>query len=106
MNRSINNLMNQMNLKKSLNTIKTVGQDLDYVLANETEYQFEIYIDRYNAVAFHIYGNTSSSYIEVRQWEDSQQAYGKAVYSLRSNSDVALFCNILISSSQIRARRQ
>ncbi|MEG2358726.1 hypothetical protein [Acinetobacter sp.] len=52
-----------MNLKKNLNTIKTVVKDLDYILSNETEYQFEGYIDRYNAAAFHVYGNARSGYI-------------------------------------------
>ena len=50
-----------------------------------------------------------SNYIEVSQWEGENEesgGYGRGVYSLRSYSDVVQFCNILLSSSNIRARRR
>ena len=67
------------------------------------------FIDNYNAVAFRIFANSSSGYIQVHQWEsgesDSDGKYGRGVYSLRNYSDVAHFCSILVASAYIRARR-
>ena len=81
-------------------------------VADEQGYELEgseLYIDKYNAVAFAIYEN-DSGYLQVHQWEyvndEGKGRYGRAVYSLRDVSDVVQFCNVLISSSNIRAKRR
>ena len=94
---------------KWVQTIKTVATELNYDIENSDNRQFYIYIDRWNAVAYRILNNKSSGYIEVAQWEGSSEedsTYGRCVYSLRSFSDVSHFCNILISSAAIRAKRK
>jgi hypothetical protein len=67
-----------------------------------------IYVDARHAAAFHIKLN-SANYLQVHQWEDAandgEGDYGRAVYSLRSYSDVVEFCNVLMASARLRARR-
>ncbi len=89
--------------------IKNVSLEQEYEINNEDNLKFQIYIDRWNAVAFEIYNNKSSGYIEVSQWEGNSEdnaIYGRSVYSIRNYSDVVNFCNILISSAKLRARRK
>ena len=89
--------------------IKDIAAEQNYKIANGDNLEFQLFIDRWNAVAFQIYVNKSSGYIEVSQWEgnsEDEAKYGRGVYSLRSLSDVNHFCSILISSSIIRARRK
>ncbi len=88
--------------------IQKVASEQDYEIENPENRKFYIHIDRWNAVAYQVWNNTSSSYIEVAQWEGNSEedaTYGRGVYSIRSYSDVIHFCNILISSAEIRARR-
>jgi hypothetical protein len=90
-------------------TIQEVAAEQKYEIENPDNQKFYIFIDRWNAVAYQVWNNKSSGYIEVSQWEGSSEetsTYGRGVYSLRSYSDVTHFCNILISSAAIRARRK
>ena len=89
--------------------IQDVANEQNYEIENPDYRKFQIFIDRWNAVAFQVFNNTSSGYIEVSQWEGESEedaGYGRGVYSLRSMSDVIEFCNILIASANIRARRR
>ncbi len=95
--------------EKWVQTIQTVASELNYEIEDSENQKFYIYIDRWNAVAYRVWDNKSSGYVEVAQWEGSSEkdsTYGRCVYSLRTFSDVSHFCNILISSAAIRARRQ
>ncbi len=95
-------------LDKWMLIIKDIASEQKYRIANGDKLQFQIFIKRWNAVAFQVYANKSSGYIEISQWEgntEEEAKYGRSVYSLRSYSDVNHFCNILIASSTIRARR-
>jgi len=88
--------------------IKEIGDEQGYEI-DGTGNSFEIYLDKWNAVHFSISENTAG-YLHVNQWEASPEnedgGFGRAVYSLRSASDVVQFCNILISSAALRAKRR
>lgn len=90
--------------------IQATAYEQGYDIENPESLKFNIFIDRWHAVAFQVWNNNSSGYIEVSQWEEGQlgedSTYGRGVYSLRSYSDVVQFCSILISSSSIRAKRK
>jgi len=98
-----------MNFDKLIEIIKEVAKEQKYE-TTDGERKFQIYIDKYNAVAFEIFANSSSGYIQVHQWEggDTEDTgrYGRGVYSLRNYSDVINFCQIMISSAAVRARRR
>lgn len=97
------------NQEKWVKTIQDVAIEQNYEIEKPDNLKFNIYIDRWNAVAFQVWNNKSSGYIEVAQWEgnsENESSYGRGIYSLRSFSDVTHFCNILISSAEIRARRK
>jgi hypothetical protein len=92
-----------------VNIIQKTALENDYDIENPENKKFYIYIERWNAVAYQVWNNKSSGYIEVAQWEGSSEeesTYGRGVYSIRSYTDAIHFCNILISSSTIRARRR
>lgn len=96
-----------MNHDKLVEIIKKVAAEQNYEIT-EGNKKFQIYIDKYNAVAFEILASSTSEYIQVHQWEESSDGtgkYGRAVYSLRSYSDTIHFCGIMIASATIRARR-
>lgn len=97
-----------MDFDKLVEIIKQVATEQNYEIT-EGSRKFKVYIDRHNAVAFEIWANSSSGYIQVHQWEERENEgdsqYGRSVYSLRNYSDVIHFCNIMISSTLIRARR-
>lgn len=95
-----------MNQDKLVEIIKKVATEQNYEIKGGNK-KFQIYIDKYNAVAFEILANSDSEYIQVHQWEESDGTgeYGRAVYSLRSYSDTIHFCGIMIASAAIRARR-
>lgn len=88
--------------------IKKVAEEQKYKV-NEGNKKFQVYLAGWHTVAFEIKEN-SAGYLQAHQWEpDNEQdygRYGRAVYSLRSVSDVIQFCSIMISSSAIRARRK
>lgn len=95
--------------EKWVEIIQRVAREQNYEIENPDNLKFDVFIDRWNAVAFQVWNNKSSGYIEVAQWEGNSEedaSYGRGVYSLRSFSDVSYFCNVLISSAAIRARRK
>lgn len=98
-----------MDLEKLVEIIKNVAEEQGYETTSGDK-KFEAFIDNYNAVAFEVWANTSSGYIQVHQWEPAGNEdggqYGRGVYSLRSYSDVIHFCSIMISSAAVRARRR
>ncbi|EMF8837578.1 hypothetical protein V4U24_003191 [Vibrio parahaemolyticus] len=94
-----------MDFDFAVEQIKAVGIEQGYEVG-DGDRSFEIFIDNHNAVAFKVIANSSSGYIQVHQWEDSEEGYGRGVYSLRNYSDVAHFCNILVASAHIRVRRR
>ncbi len=98
-----------MDFDTLVEVIKKVAEEQNYEITGGAK-KFQVYIDRYNAVAFEIQANTSSGYIQVHQWEggDSEEAgkYGRGVYSLRNYSDVVNFCSIMMASAAVRARRK
>lgn len=98
-----------MNFDVLVSIIKEVASEQGYEIT-KGEKKFEVYIDKYNAVAFSVWANTSSGYIQVHQWEggdtESTGQYGRGVYSLRDYSDVVHFCSIMMASASIRARRR
>lgn len=94
-----------MNFDALLNIIRNVAHEQDYEVT-EGARKFSVYIDKWNAVAFEVLANSSSGYIQIHQWEESESAHGRSVYSLRSYTDVVHFCNILTASASIRARRR
>ena len=68
-----------------------------------------LYIDKHHAVAFELKINRVG-FLQAHQWECGASGddgeYGRAVYSIRSYSDVAQFCVILLASSNLRAKRR
>lgn len=92
-----------------LNLIKQVAEEQGYEI-DGGEKRFFIYIDKWNSVAYKINENRAG-YLQVHQWEegtekDENGVYGRAVYSLRNVTDVVQFCNILLASSALRAKRR
>jgi len=83
--------------------IKQLAVEQNYVVEGN-----EIHLDKYNAVAYSIQIN-NAGYIQVHQWEYTDEngsgRYGRAVYSIRSISDAIQFCNVLMASAALRARR-
>lgn len=86
-----------------LKLIKWVAQEQKYKIEGN-ELDFQIYLGKKHGVAFRVFKN-SAEYIQIHQWEDGAEDYGRAVYSIRNYSDAIQFGNILISSANIRARR-
>lgn len=91
------------------------GRKIIKMVAEENKYStsrgkksFTIEIDKYHSVAFRIVEG-AEGYLKVHQWEESENGesgkYGRAIYSLRNISDVIKFCDILIKSPVIRAKR-
>jgi len=94
-----------MDLQDIVQLIKNVAEEQGYATTNG-EVKFQVFIDKHNAVAFEIWANNSSGYVQVHQWEEENEGkYGRGVYSLRSYSDAVQFCNIMIASAALRARR-
>jgi hypothetical protein len=87
-----------------LTLIKWVASEQKFKIEAHSDTEFEIRKNRVNSVRFKVYKNTE--YIQIHQWEDSGAKYGKAVYSIREYSDAIQFCNILIASENLRARRK
>lgn len=94
-----------MNLDDLVNIIKNVASEQGYEITDGNR-KFQVFIDNHNAVAFEVLANSSSGYIQVHQWEESLEGYGRGVYSLRNYTDVVHFCNIMTASASIRARRR
>lgn len=94
-----------MDLELALDLIKTVGKENGYVIDSESSNHFEIYKDKWHGSAYWVQIN-SSGYIGVNPWESKKESYDRALYSLRSMSDVVHFCSILIQSEELRAKRR
>jgi hypothetical protein len=98
-----------MEFDRLIEIIKSIAIEQGYEIT-DGERKFQVFIDNYNAVAFEILVNSSSGYIQVHQWEGGDTVdggkYGRGVYSLRNYSDTINFCNIMIASAAIRARRR
>ena len=88
--------------------IKKIAEEQGYDVEGSDK-QFYVQIDRWNAVAYKIQENRVG-YLQVHQWEEDSEDengyYGRAVYSLRNITDVVQFCNILLASASIRAKRK
>lgn len=93
-----------MDMAEIVKLIKSVAAEQQYDYTSG-DYKFEVYLDKHNAVAFEIWANSSSGYIQVHQWEEGPGKYGRGVYSIRSYSDAVQFCNLMIASAALRARR-
>jgi len=97
-----------MHLSEVVELIKNVAEEQGYK-CTDGDVKFEVYFDKHNAVAFEVWANSSSGYIQVHQWEDGNEKspgkYGRGVYSIRSYSDAVQFCNLIIASANLRARR-
>lgn len=65
---------------------------------------FTINIDKWHSVAYQMKVN-SSGYIQAHQWEDGDK-WGRAVYSIRDFSGAVSFCQILINSSLLKAKKK
>ena len=106
-----------MNKEKALSTNAKEWLEFIEKVAHEQDFEIEgsgtsrrLYIDRYHAVAFELKINRVG-YLQAQQWEsgsseEHEGKYGRAVYSIRSYSDVAQFCAILLASSSLRAKRR
>ena len=96
-----------MQIQDYIKIIKTVAKENELVV-DGSEKEFSIDVNKYHHVAYLVKEN-SSGYLQVHQWENVNEnesgEWGRAVYSLRSISDVIQFCSILLSSTQIYARR-
>ena len=97
-----------MDFDKLIEIIREVAIEQEYQMTDGDK-KFQVYIDKYNAVAFEVWANSSSGYIQIHQWENDDTEntgkYGRAIYSLRNYSDVVQFCGVMMSSAAIRARR-
>ncbi len=90
-----------MNVELGIQTIREVANNNKFK-TTDGEKNFEIYKDRVHSESFKIKIN-SHGYIQVHEWEDEN--YGRCIYSLRTFNDIINFCNILITSTNIRAGR-
>ena len=98
-------MVKNSDLKKIINM---VAEEQNYNV-KEVNTKTQLYLDGWHTVAFEIREN-STGYLQAHPWESVDEngdgRYGRAVYSLRSVSDVIQFCSIIISSSKIRAKRK
>lgn len=94
-----------MDLELALKLIKTISEESGYVIDSEGSNQFEIYQEQWHGSAYWVQIN-SSGYVEVSPWESKEESYDRALYSLRSMSDVIQFCNILVQGEELRAKRR
>lgn len=96
-----------MNIQDYVQIIKSVAKE-NNLTAEGTEKEFSIDVNKFHHVAYLVKEN-SSGYLQIHQWENVNNSetgeWGRAVYSLRSISDVIQFCSILLISTQIYARR-
>ncbi|GHA83870.1 hypothetical protein [Cognatilysobacter bugurensis] len=95
-------------LKSWLRFIQQVGVEQGFEIEGG-ESMVRIVIEAHHGVAYRVQIN-SAGYLQAQQWECDSKGkkgrYGRAVFSMRSNSDVAQFCSVLIASSALRARRR
>ncbi len=96
-----------MDIKKGMDIIKVVSEEQGFEIEGDGK-EFSITKDQWHSVAFLVKEN-SAGYLQVHQWEDIKDLedgdWGRAVYSLRSITDVIQFCNIVKMSVEIHAKR-
>ena len=96
-----------MDINEWMNLIKVVAEENGFFI-DGGEKQFSIDKNKWHSVAFLIKEN-STGYIQVHQWESENETdggiWGRAVYSLRCCTDVIQFCNIVVMSSGMKAKR-
>ena len=94
--------------KAFLRFIRQVGSEQGFEVT-DGDTTVKVYIQAHHGVAFLLKIN-NAGYLQAHQWECDSKGrkgrYGRAVYSIRSHSDVAQFCALLIASSTLRARRR
>ncbi len=97
-----------IDLGETIDLIKKVAEEQGYTIT-DGDFMFEVYFDTYHSVAFQISANKNSGYIEVKQWEEGDgyeaSKFGRCVYSIRTYSGAIHFCNILMASVEIRAKK-
>lgn len=94
-------------IKQWMDFIERVAKDQNWQV-RRTKTQMRIFDDNYHATAFQVKVNRVG-YLQVHAWETShpkQDLYGRAIYSIRNETDATQFCNILIASNSIRAMRR
>lgn len=95
-------------LKRWIRFIQQVGVEQGFEI-DGGETTVRVVIEAHHGVAYRVQIN-SGGYLQAQQWECDAKGrrgrYGRAVFSMRSNSDVAQFCAVLIASSALRARRR
>jgi hypothetical protein len=87
--------------------IEQVAAEQDWEVGR-SKLQMRIFDGNHHATAFQVKVNRVG-YLQVHAWETShpkEDKYGRAIYSLRTESDVVMFCNILMASTAIRAKRR
>ena len=95
--------------KEWLAFVEKVAEEQEFEIRGKGAVR-RLYIDKHHAVAFELRIN-GRGFLQAHQWEaatteDTEGKYGRAVYSIRSHSDVAQFCAILLASNNLRAKRR
>ena len=84
------------------NIIKETALANDFIVEG-AESSFIINSDKVHTVSFKI---VKKDVFYVYQWEYEIKKFSKiSIYSLKDKTDVIKFCNILVNSYEIRARR-
>jgi len=76
--------------------------------------EIEIDSDKWHTAAWRITFNSGSGYWQVQQWNehsddskhDDEGFWGRGICSLRNITQVGMFCNIMTSMFQLRAKRK
>jgi hypothetical protein len=84
--------------------IKNFAEEVGYSIEEIGENSMQVHLDKFHAVDFEVKAN-SSGYIQCKEWDENREEYNRAIYSIRSVSDVVRFCIILENSEIIRAKR-
>ena len=74
---------------------------------DRSETVLRVYDDTVHGAAFEIKKNRVG-YLQVHAWEKlkKKSGYGRAIYSIRSAGDVVSFCNVIVASNNLRAKRR
>lgn len=90
-----------MDMELGISMIKEVAIENDFKVTDGNS-SFEIYKDRVHPESFRVQKKNDDLLIYQLENED----FGKnCIYSLRSLNDIVKFCNVLISSTDIRGGR-
>ena len=95
-----------MSFDKYKEIIIKVAKENDITIDDSGD-TFIVHKNRYHAFDYKLVSQ-ANGYTIVYSWEESEDEEnpcGRAVYSLRSYSDVVKFCNLLMASSDIAAKR-